>query len=101
MCSIEWIQPNSAGSNENTLWYLTRSQWAASASPGGQTSCPLKSSSLNNFPCLCLTVNEDLEAHHPPPATEPPLGGLGTGSAATALTTAVFNLAVVGCICVL
>ena len=57
MCLVEWVQPNSTGSNENTLWYLARSQLAASASPGGQESNLLKSSSLNSFPYLCLTVN--------------------------------------------
>ena len=57
MCSVEWVQPNSAGSNENMLWYLARSWQAASASLGGQESNPLKSNSSNSLPCLCLTVN--------------------------------------------
>ena len=57
ICSMEWVLPNSAGSNENTSWYLARSQWAASASSGVQESRPLRSNSLNNFPCLCLTVS--------------------------------------------
>ena len=57
ICLVEWVQPNSTGSNENTSWYLARSWWVASTSSGGQESNPLKSSSLNNFPCLCLTVN--------------------------------------------
>ena len=57
MCSMEWVQPNSAGSNKNMSWYLVRSQWAASASSGAQESKPLKSNSLNNLPCLCLTVS--------------------------------------------
>ena len=26
VCLVEWVQPNSAGSNENTSWYLARSQ---------------------------------------------------------------------------
>ena len=72
---VEWVQPNSMGSNENMSWYLARSWQVASASPGGQESNPLKSSSSNSFPCLCLTVNlgyEDPGAHHPPTATEPP-----------------------------
>ena len=62
VCSLEWVQPKSTGSN-NTSWYLTRSWWAASASSGGQESNPLKSSSSNSFQCLGLTVN---------------LGGMGT-----------------------
>ena len=73
LCSVEWVQPNSVGSNENTLWYLTRSQWAASAGSGGQESNPLKSSSLNIFPCLYLTVNLGVWGSWgltPPQATE-------------------------------
>ena len=57
ICSIEWVQPNSAGSSENTSWYLARSQQAASTNSGVQESRPLKSNSSNNFPCLCLTVS--------------------------------------------
>ena len=57
MCLVEWVQPNSVGSNKNMLWYLAKSQQVASASSGGQESNPLKSSSSNSFPCLCLTVN--------------------------------------------
>ena len=57
ICSMEWVQPNSAGSNKNTSWYLARSQWAASASSRVQESRPLNSNSSNNFPCLCLTVS--------------------------------------------
>ena len=57
VCSVEWVQPNSTGSNENISWYLAKSWPVASASLGGQESKPLKSSSSNNFPCLCLTVN--------------------------------------------
>ena len=55
ICSVEWVQPNSAGFNENTSWYLARSQQAASASSGAQESRPLKSNLLNNLPHLCLT----------------------------------------------
>ena len=76
MCSIEWVQPNSAASNKNMSWYLARNQQVASASPRGQESNPLKSSSLNSFPCLCLTVNfggmRMLGSHHHPPTTKPP-----------------------------
>ena len=57
VCSVEWVQPNSTGSNENTSWYLARSQWAASASSGAQESRPLKSNSSNNLLCLCLMVS--------------------------------------------
>ena len=57
MCSIGWVQPNSAGSNKNMSWYSARSQQAASTSLGDQESNPLKSSSLNSLPCLCLAVN--------------------------------------------
>ena len=57
VCSVEWVQPNSVGSNKNMLWYSAKSQWAVSASSWGQESNPLKSSSSNNFPCLCLTVS--------------------------------------------
>ena len=57
ICSVEWVQPNSAGSNENMSWYSARSWRAASANSGVQESRPLKSNSLNNLPCLCLTVS--------------------------------------------
>ena len=57
VCLVEWVQPNSAGSNEKTLWYLAKSQWADSANSGGHDPSPLRSSSSNSFPCLCWTVN--------------------------------------------
>ena len=57
ICSVEWVQPGSAGSNENMSWYLTSSQQAASANSGVQESRPLKSNLLNNLPCLCLIVS--------------------------------------------
>ena len=93
ICSMEWVQPNSAGSNENTSWYLVRSQWAASANSGVQKSRLLKSNSSNNLPYLCLTVSlgvwksGDLlvPSHNPLDS-----GGLGTGNAATAQATGVF-----------
>ena len=93
ICSVEWVQPNSAGSNENTLWYSARSQQATSANSGVQEYRLLKSNSLNNLPSLCLTDSlgvwklEDslvLSHHHLD------LGGFGTGNAATALATGVF-----------
>ena len=57
MCLVEWVQPNSTGSNEKTLWYLAKSCWAESANSGGHDSNPLRSSSSNSLPYLCLTVN--------------------------------------------
>ena len=57
VCSVEWVQPSSARSNENTSWYSARSQRAASANSGAHESRPLKSSLSNSLPCLCLTVN--------------------------------------------
>ena len=75
MCSVEGVQPNSTGSNENTSWYLARSQQAASASSGDQESNPLKSNSSNSLPCLCLTVNLAVWGpwgSSPPPVSGPP-----------------------------
>ena len=57
VCSVEWVQPNSTGSNENTSWYLARSWQAASTNSGAQESRLLKSSSSNSLPCLCLTIS--------------------------------------------
>ena len=56
VCLVEWVQPNSAGSNEKTTWYLAKSQWAASASSWGHEVSPLRSNSSNSLPCLCLVV---------------------------------------------
>ena len=75
VCSIEWVQPNSTGSNQNTSWYLARSWWAASASSRAQEFNPLKSNSLNSLPCLCLTVILGVWGpwgSSPPPTTRPP-----------------------------
>ena len=75
MWSIEWVQPNSMGSNKNMSGNSARSQQVASASTRGQESNPLKSSLSNSFPCLCLTVNLGLWGSwglSPSPATEPP-----------------------------
>ena len=58
ICSVEWAQPNSAGSNENMSWYLARSWWAASTNFGVHESRPLRSNLSNNLPCLCLSVQE-------------------------------------------
>ena len=82
VCSIDSVQSNSTGSNENTLWYLAKSWWAASTSSGGQESNPRKSSSSNNFPCFCLTVNLGVWGSWGlflPPATGPPLVVLAQG----------------------
>ena len=93
LCSVEWVQPNSAGSIENMLWYSAWSQQAVSASYGAHKSRPLKSNLSNNLPCLCLTVSleewesGDLSA---PFCNCSPSGDLGTGNAATTLATGVF-----------
>ena len=99
ICSVEWVQPNSAGSNENTSWYLARSRLAASANSGVQESRPLKSNSLNNLACLCLTVSlgvwksGDLSA----PSLNPSYSGVwATGNAAATLATGVFFQRVCG-----
>ena len=96
VCSVEWVQPNS---DWNTmLWYLARSWWVASASSGGQESNPLKSSSSNSFPCLCLTVNLGVWGPWslPLPHYWTSMGSLGTRSAPTALATGVFFQRVCG-----
>ena len=90
MCSIEWVQPNYAGSSKNMSWYLARSWWVVSAS---MESSPLKSNSANSLPCLCLTVNLGawgLWGSSPPSCSWIFKVGLATGSAATALATGVF-----------
>ena len=57
VCSVEWVHPSSAGSNENMSWYSARSWWALSANLGAHKSKPLRSNSLNSLPCLCLIIN--------------------------------------------
>ena len=57
ICSVEWVQPNSVGSNENTSWYSAKSWQAVAAISGGQDSNPLKSNSSNSFASHSLTVN--------------------------------------------
>ena len=93
VCSVEWVQPNSIGSKENTLWYSAKSWHVASASLGVQEPRLLNSNSLNSLPCLCLTVSlgvwESLDLSAPSSNCSPS-GGLGTGDAATALATGVF-----------
>ena len=91
ICSVEWVQPYSAGSNKNMSWYLARSQCAVSASSGVQESRPLNSNSLNNLPCLCLTVSLGVwELWDSSTLCTNCSGGLGTGDAGTALATGVF-----------
>ena len=91
--SMEWVQPNSAGSNKNTPQYSARSQCAVSACSGAQKSRLLKSNSSNNLPYLCLTLNlgvwESWDSLAPSSNCSPSRG-LGTGNAATALATRVF-----------
>ena len=93
VCSVEWVQPNSVGSNENMSWYSAKRQHAASTSSGVQESRPLKSNSSNNLPCLCLTVSlgvwESWDSSAPSSNCSPS-GGLGTGKAATTLATGIF-----------
>ena len=57
ICLVEWVQPNSAGSNEKTLWYSVKRHWADSANSRGHNSNPLRTSSSNILSCLCLMVN--------------------------------------------
>ena len=57
VCSVEWVQPNSTGSNKKTPWYLAKRGQEESANSTGQDSNPLRSSSSNSFQGLCLTVN--------------------------------------------
>ena len=56
VCSVEWMQPSSTRSNENTSWYSARSWQAASANSGAHELRPLKSSSLNNLPCIMFLI---------------------------------------------
>ena len=93
VCLVEWMQPNSVGSNEKTLWYSAKSQQAASASSGGHKSNPLRSSSSNSFPFLCLTVNWNVWGFWGPSSPSHKLvsiSGSGTAIVATALATRVF-----------
>ena len=93
ICFVELVQPNSAGYNENMLWYSARSPWAASANSGVQESRLLKSYSLNNLPCLCLTGSQGVwKSGDLPSSSHNPsdLGGLVTGNAAATLATRVF-----------
>ena len=44
-CSVVWVHPSSARSNENVSWYLARSQQALSTNSGAHESKPLRSNS--------------------------------------------------------
>ena len=94
LCSVEWVQPNSAGSNENTSWYSTRSQCAASTSSGDQESSLLKSNSSKQFTTSLPNCQPRgvgiMGLIGPPPAIAHPQGVQDTGNAATALATRVF-----------
>ena len=99
VCSVEWVQPSSTGSNENTSWYSARSQHASSTNSGAYVSKPLRSNSSNSLPCLCLIVN--LGVWRPEPASSSTcklsgLGDSGTGSTDIALAMGVFFLRVWG-----
>ena len=87
---VEWVQANSTGSNENTLWYSAKSWQSASARSGAQESRPLKSNSSNNLPCLCLMVSlgvwESWDSSAPS-SNCASSGGLGTGDAAVLFLT--------------
>ena len=99
VCSVEWVQPSSARSNENMSWYLARSQWAASANSGAHESRPLKSSSLNSLPCLCLTIHFGIWRLGCVSSLTYILsdsGGSGTSNADTALAMGVFFQRVCG-----
>ena len=93
ICSVEWVQPNSAGSNKNTSWYSAMSWQAASSSARVHESRLLKSNLSNKFPCLCLTVSlgvwESWDSSAPS-CNCSPLGGSGTGNATTTQITGVF-----------
>ena len=94
VCSMEWVQPNSTGSNENTSWHSAKSWCAASAISGVQESRPLKSNSSNNLPCLCLTISLEVwesQDSSAPSSNCSPSGGSGTGNAATASWPLVFS----------
>ena len=83
VCSVEWVQPSSAGSNENTSWYSARSWHASSANYGAQVFKPLRSNSSNSLLHLCLIVNFGVWGSiHVSSSTckLSGLGGLGTGS---------------------
>ena len=93
VCSVEWVHPSSARSNENTSWYLARSQWASSANSGAHESKPLKSNSSNSLPCLCLIVNFGVWGSGYTSSWTcrlPGSGILGTSCTAIALATGVF-----------
>ena len=93
MCSVEWVEPNSVGSNEKTSWYLAKSCQVESTNSGGHDSNPLRSSSLNSFPGFCLTVNLGVWGpwgSSTPSSNLVSAGKSGTAVVATALATRIF-----------
>ena len=56
-CLVEWLQPSSLGFNKKISWHSAKRDWVVAANSGGQDSNLLRSSSSNNFSCLCFTVN--------------------------------------------
>ena len=56
VCLVEWVQPNSMGSNKKNHGIWPKSWQAASANSGGHEFNLLRSNSLNSLPCLCLVV---------------------------------------------
>ena len=99
VCSVEWVQPSSTRSNENTSWYSARSRQASSANSWAHESKPLRSNSSNSLPHLCLIINFGegrLEHVSSSTCKFSGLGGLGTGSTDIALATGVFFWRVLG-----
>ena len=93
VCSVEWVHPSSAGSNENTSWYSARSWWAFSTNLGAQASKPPKSNSSNSLPHLCLIVNFGVgRSAHTSSGTGrlPGSGVLVSNCTGTALATDIF-----------
>ena len=92
-CSVEWVQPNSAGSNENTLWYLAMSWQAASANSRVQDPDHLSLIHQTTFHAFASTVSLGVwkSVDLPIPSCNPlDLGGPGTGDAAAALAKGLF-----------
>ena len=94
MCSVEWVQPNSMGSNKNTLWYLAKRWWVASTSSRGHSN-PVYWIVFHAFAWLSIWGYEDPGAH-PPSCNWASMGGLSTGIATTVLATGVFFWRVCG-----
>ena len=94
VCSVKWVHPSSAGSNENTLVYSARSWWAFSANLGALASKPPKSNSLNSLPHLCIIINFGVgRSAHASSGTGrlPGLGVLVSNCTGTTLATGIFS----------